>query len=238
MKLTIAYLYYDLLNLYGENGNVKILKKQLEDQGVNVVIKFLTIGDELNFNSYDLVYIGAGTEKNQKLALNHLLNYKEEIKKSIENNKFFLITGNAIELFGEYIIDNNNKKYHALEIFNYYSKEENFRLIDEAIFKFKNSDEYVIGFQNQSSVIRNLENPLFDVIKGIGSNNKDMIEGIKYNNFFGTYLIGPLLARNPNILKNLVKELINYKKNNFKLKKFNLTLETKAYKTYLENNLK
>lgn len=238
MKFTIAYLYYDLLNLYGENGNVKILKKQLENQGINVTIKFLSLNDELNFSSYDLVYIGAGTERNQKLALNHLLNYKEDVKKAIENNKFFLITGNAIELFGEYIIDKNNKKYNALNIFNFYAKEENFRLIDEAIFKFKDTENYVIGFQNQSSVIRNLHDPVFEVIKGIGSNNKDMVEGIKYKNFFGTYLIGPLLARNPHILKDLIQNLIKSKKPNFKLQKIDLSLETKAYNMYLKNNLK
>ena len=51
----IAYLYYDLFNLYGENGNIKVLKKELENQGLKVAIHFLTIGYELNFNDYDLV---------------------------------------------------------------------------------------------------------------------------------------------------------------------------------------
>ena len=88
MIITIGYLYYDLLNLYGENGNIKALKKQLEDQGINVTIKFLTIDDDLDFNKYDFVYIGAGTENNQKIALKHLIKYKNDIKKYIEDNKF------------------------------------------------------------------------------------------------------------------------------------------------------
>ncbi|MDD4643499.1 MAG: glutamine amidotransferase, partial [Bacilli bacterium] len=92
MKLTIAHLYYDLLNLYGENGNVKVLKKQLENQGINVTVKFVTVDDDLEFDKYDLVYIGAGTEQNQKIALNHLLKYKDNIKDMIENNKVFLVT--------------------------------------------------------------------------------------------------------------------------------------------------
>ena len=76
MSITIAHLYYDLLNLYGENGNVKIIKQQLEDQGIKVTVKFLTIDDELKFNDYDIVYIGMGTEENQLTCLKHLRKYK------------------------------------------------------------------------------------------------------------------------------------------------------------------
>ena len=61
MEIKIAHLYYDLMNLYGENGNIKALKKQLEHQGISTKILFLTIDDTLNFDEYDVVYIGAGT---------------------------------------------------------------------------------------------------------------------------------------------------------------------------------
>ena len=105
MSITIAHLYYDLLNLYGENGNVKIIKQQLEDQGIKVTVKFLTIDDELKFNDYDIVYIGMGTEENQLTCLKHLRKYKKDIEGYYNNNKFFLITGNSIELFGQNIME-------------------------------------------------------------------------------------------------------------------------------------
>ena len=79
-SIHIAHLYYDLLNLYGENGNIKALKKELENQGLNVYIHFLTIDDELDLEKYDFVYIGAGTENNQKIVLPHLMKYKNIIK--------------------------------------------------------------------------------------------------------------------------------------------------------------
>ncbi|NLL44119.1 MAG: glutamine amidotransferase [Mollicutes bacterium] len=234
MKFTIAYLYYDLLNLYGENGNIKILKKQLEHQGINVSIKFLTIDDELDFDQYDLVYIGAGTEHNQKIALKHLLKYKEQIKEAIENDKFFLVTGNAIELFGKYIYDKNKKKHKALDIFKFTVKEEEFRMIDEAIFKTDLIDQEVIGFQNQNSVIKdNLKYPLFTVIKGIGSYPNSTKEGIHYRNFYGTYLIGPIIGRNPELLKYFVRTLIKSKNPNFKFKSFDLKLEYEAYQHFI-----
>ena len=235
MKLTIGYLYYDLLNLYGESGNIKILKKQLEKQGISVSIKFVTIDDELEFDKYDLVYIGAGTEHNQKLALHHLLKYKEKISSAIENNKFFLITGNSIELFGKHILDKNKRKYKALEVFKFSAKEEEFRMIDEALFKTDLIDTDILGFQNQGSVIKDLKEPLFNVVKGIGSCPNSNKEGIHYKNFYGTYLIGPILVRNPELLKYFIKDLIKSKNAKFKFNTFDLKIENEAYKTFINN---
>ena len=97
MTIKIAHLYYDLMNLYGENANIRALKAAFERQNVNVEIHFLTIGDEINFNDYDIFYIGCGTEKYQLLVLEDLKKYKLDIKKSIDNNKYFFMTGNALE---------------------------------------------------------------------------------------------------------------------------------------------
>ena len=89
--ITIAYLYYDLLNLYGESGNIKALKKSLEEQGVRVSIHFLTLDDDLDFSKYDFVYMGAGTENNQNLILPHLMKYREDIQQQIEGEKVELL---------------------------------------------------------------------------------------------------------------------------------------------------
>lgn len=229
MKIVIAHLYYDLLNLYGENGNVKALKKQLEYQGVKVELKNLSLEDELDFSLYDIVYLGTGTRDNQLLALQHLIKYKDSLKQYIDDNKFLISTGNSFELFGKKI--DNNK---ALNIFDYESKYEDCRIVDECIFKCKFVDEYVIGFQNQTSVLKNNDNHLFEVIKGIGDYKDSKFEGYNVNNFYGTYLIGPIFIRNPHLLKYIVKKIIFSKDIDFKFKKFDLKLETKAYNKYIE----
>ena len=84
MEINILHLYYDLLNLYGENGNIKALKKHLEEQNIKVNIEFLTLNDKIDFKKYDFVYIGSGTEKNLNLALKDLIKYKKSIKEYIE----------------------------------------------------------------------------------------------------------------------------------------------------------
>ena len=101
MSITIAHLYYDILNLYGESGNIKILKYALEKLGIKVIIKFVTVDDELDFNDYDMVYMGMGIPENFEIVIKHLLKYKKDIKKFIKDKKVFLCTGNSYELFGK-----------------------------------------------------------------------------------------------------------------------------------------
>lgn len=224
--MTIAYLYYDFLNLYGENGNVKFLKNILESIGIKVTVKLLSIHDELCFKDYDLVYIGAGTEDNQIIVLNHLINYKKDIKKFIDSNKFFLATGNSLDLFGK-SVSINNTRYDGLNIFKYTSTTSSKRLVDEAIFKFQ--DDFILGFQNQSNYIKDLSHSLFEVKKGIGSYIGSFKEGIHYKNFYGTYLLGPILIRNPKFAYHFISKLVN--RDNLEL---NLRLEQLAHDDYIE----
>ena len=236
MNIKVAHLYYDLMNLYGESGNVKALKMQLEGQGIKTTIKFLTIDDDLNFKDYDIVYIGSGTENNQKIVLNHLLKYKKDIENAIEKGVHFICTGNALELFGNVIEDVNNKKYTALGMFEFDVKQEEVRMVDEVLFKTDLINKYILGFQNQSGHIKSDILNLFDVVKGIGSYIGSKKEGIHYKNFYGTYVIGPILVRNPELLKYLVKEIINKNNKNFKFKKFNQKLEIEAYDNFMSRN--
>lgn len=238
MKITIMHLYYDLLNLYGESGNIKALKNTLEQIGIDVYIKFVTLDEEINLKNVDLLYIGMGTISNQKLAIDHICKYKKEIKEYIDNNGFVLATGNAIELFGKKInyLDKTKK---ALDIFNYESSEINFKIADEVLCKYENIKPYLIGFTNRNSVIKeDIETPLFKIIKGTGNNLYNNKDGFQFKNFYGTYLIGPILIRNPEFLKYLIKKIVTNKNKSFKLKKFDLTLENKAYHEFMNNYYK
>lgn len=209
--MKIAYLYYDFLNLYGESGNIKIISNVLKQNKIKHEILYLSLDDELDFNSYDLVYIASGTEDNQKIALKHLLKYKKDIKKYIDDNKFMLVTGNSVDLFGQSIDD-----YKGLGIFDYTVKQEKRKMeevyIDGNIIKKK-----ILGFINNNSNISKIKYPLF------------YNEGIKYNNFYATYILGPILVRNPEFLKYFLNELTGKKL------KYDLKIETKAYNEFIKN---
>ena len=219
MTIYIGHLYYDLMNLYGENGNIKSIKYLLESQKIKVIIDNISLNDNINFNKYDLIVIGCGTYNNLKLSLNHLKKYKKDINEYIESNKFILATGNSIELFGQKIND-----IEALKIFNYNSKKLDKRIVGDCITTTNLIKTKIIGFQNRESYIDEITNNLF----------KDKDIGIKYKNFYGTYLLGPILIRNPEFAKYFVNELIKRKNKNYKIKKYDLSLEKKAYNEYFK----
>lgn len=226
MEITIGHLYYDLMNLYGEIGNIKVLTYHLKNQGIKVNIKNLSIDDNINFDELDLIYIGSGTNNNQLLVLNDILKYKEDIHKYYNNNKFFLITGNAIELFGEKIIDIDNNIHEGLKLFDYYTKENKKRIVNEVYIPSLFTKENILGFNNH-----------------FGSIYKDNIKldnkFIFNNNFYGTYTLG-LLPRNPSFTKYFIKQLIINKNKKFKIKDFNFKLDKKAYTDFItfKSNIK
>ena len=199
--MKIAYLYYDFLNLYGESGNIKIISNILKYNKIKHEILYLSLDDKLEFDRYDLVYIGSGTEDNLLIALKHLSKYKNDIKKYIEDNKFMLVTGNSVDMFGKKIDDNK-----ALNIFEYEVTKGKRKM--EEVYHNK-----ILGFINNNSY--NSEYSDTDIIRN--------------NNFYGTYILGPILVRNPELIKKFLNDLTNKKL------KYDLKLETKAYNEFVKN---
>ena len=192
--MIIAYLYHDLLNLYGESGNIKMIDKVLTENKIKHKILYLSLEDKLNFSEYDLVYIGSGTEKNELIALENLLKYKDDIKKYIDSNKYFLVTGNAVDLFGKYI--SSDKKINTLSIFDYTVKHGDRKMFDVQV-KSNITKKDIYGFINNKST-NDVNYNLFEY-------------GFRFNNFIGTYIIGPILVRNPEFTKYFMDSLTNKK---------------------------
>lgn len=199
--MKIAYLYYDFLNLYGESGNIKIIDNILKYNKIKHEILYLSLDDKLEFDKYDLVYIGSGTEDNILIALKHLLKYKKDIKKYIESGKYILITGNSLDLFG-----NKIDEIKALDIFEY-EVNKGIRKMKEVYYN------KIIGFINNNSY----------------NNKYSDVDFIRHNNFYGTYIIGPILVRNPHLVKQFLNDFTNKKL------KYDLKLETKAYNEFIKN---
>ncbi len=224
--IKIAHLYYDLLNLYGEQGNILAIINNFKNQNIDIDVDYLTIGDDINFKDYDLIYIGSGSNENLLLVLEDILKYKKDIKKYIESNKYLISTGNSYLLFGQSIDDQE-----CLNIFDYYAKKTE-RIRCHSFMEY-NDLSPIIGFQNREFLVQNNSNHLFKVIDGYGDNFKSEYEGFNYKKFFGTYLIGPLLIRNPHFTDLIISDLCTI--NNYKYHDDNNTNEYKAYFEYLKN---
>jgi len=209
MKITIGYLYFDLLNLYGDSGNIKTLLYHLKEQGVKVDIKYISLGDKIDFDKIDLLYTGSGTNNNLLVALEDIKKYKKDIEKFIKDKKFILATGNSLELFGNYIV--SSKKIKALGIFDYVSMYQK-RIVKDVNIKSNIIEDQIIGFENHNGNILTFDEDI-----------------IKIDNFYGTYIIGPLLVRNPKFCSYFIKELITSKDKDFKFKEENYKLDELAY---------
>lgn len=219
--MNIGYIYYDLLNLYGDSGNIKALKERLTNQGINVKIDYISLGDIINFAKYDIVYFGSSTDDSLLIALDYLKEYKDDIKSYIDNNRFVLATGNSIELFGKYIQKGDNK-IEALDILNYYTEYNESRIVNDINYSCTISDKNIVGFENhRGHIISKEKNFLY---------KDDNKYGVIYKNFIGTYLIGPLLIRNPYFMQDYLKKLLNTNE----LKEDNYNLEIESYKKAVE----
>lgn len=221
MEIKILHLYNDLMNLYGEYANLIFLKKYLEICNIDVKIDTASIEDKKEFDKYDLIYMGCGTEKNLLFALEDLKKDKNELLEYIENGGFALFTGNAYEIFGKKIND-----IEALALLDFKTRNIEKRITTDVIFKSKLIDENIVGFINNSSIIDSNNTPLFEVV--FSEENIGETEGIYYKNLFGTHITGPFLMRNPYFLKYLIKELCKTKFKDFEFidKDYELLLES------------
>ena len=132
------------MNLYGDYGNVVILKKHLEDQGFIVTIDKKSIGESIDFKEYSFVFIGSGTEKSLDAVLKDLKKYKEALKKYIDDKGIILATGNAFEAFGKKIDDEE-----ALDIFDFEVKRDKDRTTSDVIYSSEYLKNDVVGFVNK-----------------------------------------------------------------------------------------
>lgn len=205
-KLKIEILFPEFCNLYGDISNMKYLKKCLP----NANFIETAFDEEPCFakEKVNFIYLGPMTENMQEKVITKLKPYKERIEELIEENVIFLITGNAIEIFGKYIENEDGSKIEALGVFDIYAKRDMLHRHNSIfIGKWDNID--IVGFKSQFTFAYgdNEEKYFAKVEKGIGLNKESKLEGIMKNNFIGTYLIGQILILNPLFTKKLLEKM-------------------------------
>ena len=199
MMIKIEYLFPEVANLFGETFNVKYLKNSLQE--AEIIETSLT--DEPRFikEDIDMIYLGSMSEKSQEIVIEKLKKYKKELQDFINKDKVVLFTGNAFEILGQYIEDENNNKIQGLEIINTYAKIDRKHRYNTLFLGEFDCDEKmkILGFKTTFSFSYpdEYENYLFKAVRGCGINKQSSLEGIRINNCFATYLIGPLLVLNP-----------------------------------------
>ena len=212
MKLKIAHLYPDLLNLYGDSGNVLCLERRIKWRNIDCLTYRLNSAKQLNNNDYDIIFIGGGQDFEQSLILRDLSSgADEQIKREIENGTVILAICGGFQLLGNYYETHRGERMKFIGALDFYTVGGEKRLIGN--YAFKTADKMkIVGFENHSgrTYLGNHLKPFGKVIKGCGNNGRDKTEGVRYKNTFGTYCHGPLLPKNPAFADMLIeKALVN-----------------------------
>ena len=200
--MRILHLYHDLMNLYGDYGNIQVLSAHLMDQGIDVRTDRKSVGDDIDFSLYDMIYIGPGTETRQETARKDLLGRSHEIISAVLDGTVVLATGNAMELFGDSI---SSEKCLGLVPMKTVLTDR--RYTGDVIVTSPLTGA-AVGFINRSSVTDiSPEDALFTYLFRAKGLPAERAEGYRYLNLFGTHLIGPVLTKNPRFMDVFVKLL-------------------------------
>lgn len=205
--MKIEILYPELCCLYGDKGNTKFLQQCLPEAefvetSLNSKPAFLT-------EDVDLCCMYSMSEKSQELILSRLMQWKDEIVAACNGGKtLFLLLGNAMELFGQYIQREDGSKVDGLSVYNTYTVRHapnRFNTLIQAKFENMTLLGYTSRFADTYGITDDMA--LCHVEIGSGSNPKEKLEGIRSGRVIATYLLGPLLVANPDFAKWLLNEL-------------------------------
>lgn len=204
--MKIEILFPEFCNLFGDTYNMIYLEKTLPDA------EFIRtpIGGAVRFTEepVDLVYMGPMTERMQERVIEKLRPLKEKIQAAIDRGTVFLFTGNALEVFGDYIENEDGSRIECLGLYRLFAKRDMMHR-HNSDFEGTFEGETVMGFKTQFTMAYTPDESLglFKKVKGVGLNRKAAWEGIRLHNFFGTYLVGPILVMNPPFTKYLLRLL-------------------------------
>lgn len=231
-ELNILELYPKDMNIYGDSGNVLVLKKRAEKRNISVNILSYNIGDSFPKN-VDIVVAGGGQDSGQEKVNKDLLKIKDKLKKLAENYTPMLLICGSYQLFGNYFRTNEGKVLKGIGILNAYTEATNERMVGNIITESVPFGE-IIGYENHSgkTTLEGDTLPLGLVKLGAGNNGEDSTEGARYKNVIGTYLHGSLLPKNPKIADFLISEAMakKYPDDFTKLKALDDSLADKARK--------
>lgn len=237
MELHICHLYPDLLNSYGDIGNVMIMQQRLEKRGIKVVLHNVSVGDPFEKEVYDIVFFGGGQDFEQAIVSKDLIeNKRNDLKDYIESNKVFIAICGGYQLLGKYYMSAENQRLEGLNILNIYTDKGDHRAINNLILK--DGDRYYVGFENHSgkTYINDLK-PLGHVEYGFGNNGEDHYEGCRYKNTIGTYLHGPLFSKNPELCDDLLQTALSLKYGEIKLEPLDDEFPQKAKQVLIDRYL-
>ena len=238
--LTIHHLYADMMNLYGDRGNVISIRKRCEWRGIPVEVVDVGLGERVRPTGCDLFLFGGGQDREQALLAEDLSGSKgADLRAVVEDGGVVLGVCGGYQLMGHSYLTPEGEKLPGVGIFDLHTeprKPDEARLIGNVLVDVEAPEtaevRQVVGFENHGgrTYLGDCE-PLGRVISGYGNNGKDGTEGDRRLNAYGTYLHGSLLPKNPWLTDQLIHSALRHEDESFELQPLDDTAERRAFES-------
>ena len=235
MELQICHLYPDVLNLYGDRGNILCMRRRLEWRGIDCSVTELPLGVADSLTGYDLFFIGGGQDFEQTVLLSDLnAGRGTDLRAAARDGKTLLCICGGYQLMGTGYRTADGQLCEYTGIVDLYTEGSSDRMIGNFAYRLgeESGGSVVIGFENHGgrTHLGAGLSPLGTVLKGYGNNGTDHTEGVRWLNLFGTYSHGPVLPKNPDFCDHILAAALTRKYGSAELAPLNDEAERAAHR--------
>ena len=208
MKIRICHLYGNLMNTYGDNGNLLMLQHRAKKLGYEVETTLISLEEDFNPEEFDIVMFGGGQDYEQTVVAKDLQNKKDTLIEYIEDDGVVVAICGGFQLLGRYYVNASGERLNGISAIDVCTNGQfpNRLIGDVEIFNEEFGETY-LGYENhigRTYLGKNMK-PLGKVVKGFGNNEEDHAEGCHYKNVFCSYFHGPILVRNQHLADRIIK---------------------------------
>lgn len=206
--IKLVQLYSRDMNIYGDWGNVLVLKRRLEWHGYKVDLVEYNPGDDFPADG-DIFVGGGGQDSGQDIVQADLLKIGPDLRQLADDGVPMLMICGLYQLFGRFFVTQDGHKITGIGLLDIETHAGPERLIGNIVTKSSQFGE-IVGYENHSgqTFLGTGLQPLGRVIKGAGNNGQDDTEGARYKNVIGSYLHGSVLPKNPALADWLIEKAV------------------------------
>lgn len=226
MNVVIYHLFPDLLNLYGDFGNIVAIKHHLESLGISVTYKKIYDITDFDKNECSFILIGGGSDREQSIATKRLEAIKDSLSELIENNIPLLAICGGYQFLGEYYKCLDGTVLDGLKLFNIRTEASTTRMVGNIVVNTEYGE--IVGFENHSGETFHEMDCLGEVVVGYGNTTQKIKEGFIYKSVVGTYMHGPILPKNAPLIRWFIERICSYNNFNVDYSKLDFEMEDAA----------
>ena len=208
---TVGWLYPDLMNIFGDRGNILTLVKRAEWRGMQASVVELGRGSSERMGDVDVFFFGGGQDREQALIYDDLREFKQDaLQQAVQNGAQILAVCGGYQLLGHYYQTADGERYDGIGLIDVKTEAGKKRFIGDVVVQTQIdglTPDTLVGFENHSgrTFLGSAAKPLGKVIEGRGNNGSDKTEGCVQGGIIGTYLHGSLLPKNPQLADHLIE---------------------------------